>query len=223
MVAPFRVTDVDTKIQKMIAAHLVTNYQGEENPRVSQMLKFIPVQMEAVRRFKIVDRDEIVRIASLIETEGHCRDNSFVKVTFLCSNISVRHANFCLQYIAQVDKNAANPRAPVMLEWKVFHGRLIQVLAFSLWPDCPFQDATVPPRVHVVAIIAPVPKDLMRNCMGMPNYKGDKLQNPKILDLAGIQCVAGRIKDHDLWTLFDRGPAAPLLEAHKDILADFEE
>ena len=57
----------------------------------------------------------------------------------------------------------------------------------------------------------------------MQFYKGDKLETPKIVDLACVQCGFGRIKDRDMWALIDRGAIAPLLESHKDVDADFEE
>jgi hypothetical protein len=128
-----------------------------------------------------------------------------------------------MQYNVQLDLNANNRNAPVKLVWTTFYGRLLQILAFSLPSNCPFQDATATPLTHVLALIAPTPPTKHRNRLGMKFYSGDKLQNPKIIDLACIQCVIGRVKDRGMWAVIDRGELGKLLESHKDVLADFGE
>lgn len=105
-----------------------------------------------------------------------------------------------------------------MLVWKEYYGRLIRILSFSLLADCPYQvdDGTTMPRIHVVVVITPVPGPVTANELGMQFYKGDGLKSAKVLDLSCIQCVIGRIRDHDQWALIDRGTIAPLLETHEE-------
>ena len=220
---PYHVAEIDSHVRKMIAAHLVTNYQGGLNPTVSDMKRYVPIRMDEFKRIKIHDRDEMVRTADLLNGVGkRCRDNTFIKVSCINIPICLSHVNI-KQYTVQVDKNTNDPRAPVVLEWKEFYGRLVRILAFSLAANCPYQDATATPPTHIVTLIAPVPPRRSRNRLGMQFYKGDKLETPKIVDLACVQCVVGRIKDRDMWALVDRGAIAPLLESHKDVFADFED
>jgi len=120
------------------------------------------------------------------------------------------------QYRVQIDQNANKRHASVVLVWKEFYGRVLRILSFSLLENCPYQDGTAVPRTHVVVVIAPIPKPVARNRLGMQYYKGDKLESPKVLDLSCVECVVGRIRDNDMWALIDRGGIASLLEAPED-------
>ena len=82
MMRPYHVADIDNRLRKMIAAHLVTNYQGGLKPTVSDMMRYIPIRMDEFKRIKIHDRDEMVRTAGLLDGVGKsCRDNTFIKVS----------------------------------------------------------------------------------------------------------------------------------------------
>ena len=81
MMRPHHVSDINVDVRRMIAAHLVTNYHYRGRPTVPRMMAYIPVQMEEWKRMKILDRDEIIRTATLLDcAEKSSRDNSFVKV-----------------------------------------------------------------------------------------------------------------------------------------------
>jgi hypothetical protein len=77
--------------------------------------------------------------------------------------------------------------------------------------------------MHVLAIVAPIKLEKEVNRVGMRCYKGDKLQSARIVDVACILCVIGRVEDRSLWTLIDRGEMGQLLESHEGALADAEE
>jgi hypothetical protein len=79
MMRPYKTGAVDNTIRKKIAAHLVTNYQGEQAVNVRDMLAFIPSEMPEWGKAKLLDTDEIIRTAILISKVS--RDNSFVKVS----------------------------------------------------------------------------------------------------------------------------------------------
>jgi hypothetical protein len=78
-------------------------------------------------------------------------------------------------------------------------------------------------RTIIVVLVAPTPKSRHTNRLGARTYQGDNLDTPRIIDLACVQCVAGRIKDRGMWMLFDRAGVARLLESPDDIVADVEE
>ena len=220
MMHPHQSIEIDVKLQKMIAAHLVTNCHSDENLTVSQMKRYIPTRMEEWKRIKILDRDEMVRAAVLLDgAEKSCRDNTFVKVSLFNLRVAVLALNI-IKYTVQVDENANKRNAPIVLAWKTFYGRVLQFLAFSPLENCPYSSVT---RRHVVAVIAPIPNFQFTNRLGMQYYRGDKLKGPKVLDLACIQCVVGRIQDRDLWAVIDRGTMGQLLESPGDVSADFEE
>jgi hypothetical protein len=210
-------TVIDANLHKMIAAHLVTNYAGSRSPTVLQMKKYVPVRMEEWKKLKILDRDEMIRTADCHDkTCTFARDNTFIKVSrpkhYSCISLTP------LQYRVQIDKNANKRNASVVLVWNEYYGHLIRILSFSLLADCQYQvdDGTTTPRIHVVVVIAPVPRPVTANELGMQFYKGDRLKSAKVLDLSCIQCVVGWIRDHDQWALIDRGTIAPLLETREE-------
>jgi hypothetical protein len=82
MMQPHRITPINDNLRRKIAAHLVTNYHNEGAPTVQQMLAFIPNEVDDWKKIKLLDRDEVIRTATLInDGEKHHRDNTFVKVS----------------------------------------------------------------------------------------------------------------------------------------------
>jgi len=71
--------------------------------------------------------------------------------------------------------------------------------------------------MRILAHIAPIQLEKATNRLRMPVYKGDKLGTPRIVDIACIQCVIGRVKDGTLWTVIDRGEMGRLLESLEDV------
>jgi hypothetical protein len=70
--------------------------------------------------------------------------------------------------------------------------------------------------MHVLAIIAPIKLENKTNQVKMPHYKGDKLEPERFVDVSCIQCVIGRVKDGEIWTVIDRGEMGQLLESYED-------
>lgn len=81
MMGPHLVANIDTQLRKKIAAHLVTNYSGEEALSAARMARYIPSRMDEWKKFKILGEDQMVRVASLLGVENG-RDNTFIKVCY---------------------------------------------------------------------------------------------------------------------------------------------
>jgi hypothetical protein len=80
MMHPYHVSPVSDPIRRKIAAHLVTNNQGQY-VSVNAMLRFIPAEIPHWGKMKIPSRVEIIRTKSNVGSgERGVRDNSFVKV-----------------------------------------------------------------------------------------------------------------------------------------------
>jgi hypothetical protein len=211
MMQPRQVTPIDESTRRKIAAHLVTNYCSEGAPTIRQLLAFIPSEVNAWKKIKLLHRDEVIRTVALIgDGEKHHRDNTFVKVSvarhFRSSFIYI----YDTQYIQEVDINAHKRNAPVVLRKQDFYGQVLQFVAFGLPSTCPYQQT---PRTHVLAIIAPIKLEKEVNRVGMRFYKGDKLRSARIVDISCILCVVGRVEDRGLWTLIERGEMGQLLES----------
>jgi hypothetical protein len=84
-----KLATIDDSSRKKIAAHLVTNYQGELVPTVRQILAYVPREVTTWNKIKLLARDEVVRAATLLNNNAKgYRDNTFVKV----SNLTLIHA-----------------------------------------------------------------------------------------------------------------------------------
>jgi hypothetical protein len=103
----------------------------------------------------------------------------------------------------------------VILQERNFYGRILGFLAFDL-PLISYQQTVLSPRSHVLAKISPIKLEQKTNRLGMPVYKGDNLGPARLIDISCIQCVIGRVKDRDFWTIIDRGDMSYLLESHVD-------
>jgi hypothetical protein len=81
MMHPARIIAIDNTLLQKIAAHLVTNYHGDQVPTVQHMLAYIPSEVKNWQKIKISARDEVIRAASLInDDERSSHDNTYVKV-----------------------------------------------------------------------------------------------------------------------------------------------
>jgi hypothetical protein len=216
MMHPRRITATDSNLRRKIAAHLVTNFQGEQIPTIQQMMAYVPGEINDWKKIKILARDEVIRAATLIDnddSEKRSRDNTFVKVSLHTYYYASTH--FCdTQYIQEIDINAHKRNAPVMFEKRTFYGRILGLLAFEI-------RTVLSCRTHVLANIAPIKLE-RKNRLGMPVYKGDKLEPARLVDVSCIQCVIGRVKDKEFWTLIERGEMGGLLEAYEETQADAE-
>jgi hypothetical protein len=77
--------------------------------------------------------------------------------------------------------------------------------------------------MHILANIAPIKLEDKTNRLNMPLYKGDRLGPERLVDVACIQCVIGRVKDGEFWTVIDRGEMGQLLESYEDAAASVED
>jgi hypothetical protein len=77
-----KLATINDNARKKIAAHLVTNYQGELAPTVRQMLAYVPREVTAWNKIKFLARDEVIRVATQLNNNVKgFRDNTFVKVS----------------------------------------------------------------------------------------------------------------------------------------------
>jgi hypothetical protein len=77
-----KLATIDNNTCNKIAAHLVTNYQGELVPTTRQILAYVPREVATWNKIKLLARDEVVRAATLLNSNVKgFRDNTFVKVS----------------------------------------------------------------------------------------------------------------------------------------------
>jgi hypothetical protein len=82
---------IDDNSRKKIAAHLVTNHQGELVPTVRQILAYVPREVATWNKIKLLARDEVIRAATLLNNNVKgFRDNTFVKVSMQTSIHAVK-------------------------------------------------------------------------------------------------------------------------------------
>jgi hypothetical protein len=82
MMRPHLVADIDLQLRKKIAAHIVTNYSGGTALTPARMARYLPSRMDEYKKIKILDQEELVRVAGLLDgAEKIGRDNSFIKVS----------------------------------------------------------------------------------------------------------------------------------------------
>ena len=89
---------IDDNLRRKIASHLVTNYHGEGTPTVQQMLRYIPTEVADWKKIKLLDRNEVIRVARLAyDDDGrNFRDNTFVKVSLVAVMTSIHSRLQCI-------------------------------------------------------------------------------------------------------------------------------
>ncbi|KAF8892958.1 hypothetical protein BD779DRAFT_1766114, partial [Infundibulicybe gibba] len=142
-------------------------------------------------KLKFLDGGDLISACGVACQPGvvRGRDKSFVK------------------YTLEVDQNKRYKNQPVILEKRAYYGQVLHFIALKLPPTCPFIQAH-PSRIgqpssHIMAVIMPIkPLPTPLNEFGMPSYK--KLGPIQVVDASTIECVVGRVKDRDTWTIIER-------------------
>ncbi|KAF8871523.1 hypothetical protein BD779DRAFT_1453878, partial [Infundibulicybe gibba] len=109
------------------------------------------------------------------------------------------HDKSFVKYTLEVDQNERYKNQPVILEKRAYYSQVLHFIALKLPPTfCIGQ-----PSSHIMAVIMPIkPLPTPLNEFGMPSYK--KLGPIQVVDASTIECVVGRVKDRDTWTIIKR-------------------
>jgi hypothetical protein len=122
---------------------------------------------------------------------------------------------YSAQYTQEIDINAHKRNDPTVFQERTFYGRILGFLAVDI-PLISFEQIVLSPRTHILANVSPIKLEKKRNRLGMPAYKGDNLGPARLIDVSCIQCVIGRVKDREFWTIIDRGDMSYLVESYTD-------
>ncbi|KAI0726489.1 hypothetical protein C8Q72DRAFT_783599 [Fomitopsis betulina] len=106
------------------------------------------------------------------------------------------------QYKSLVDRNAAYPRRPTILELRTFYGELQDIFVVKV-PATPTLKLTAPAHL-VLAGIRTCTLDNRTAPGGLDIHYYTNTGRYEVVDMLNIQCLVGWILDRGQWAIVDR-------------------